>query len=166
MNGPRRRDPLLEEMIDAAVLGDPTSPWDIDPKFPRGGSLQDRFKAGDRQILLWAIHFSAREGKEVPEWAARALAEVVYDAAAGASDSWDKPFGRIFAKKKRATMHQKARNMIAAYNLVIELNRENPKENPIGNELFSRVGDDLSIGRNTVSKYYARVRDYVKAKQK
>ena len=59
---------LLEEMIDAAVLGDKTSPWDIDPKHPPVGNFQDRFNAGDQQILLWEIHFSAREGKPVPVW--------------------------------------------------------------------------------------------------
>ena len=63
-------------------------------------------------------------------------------------------------------MYQKARQMINAYNRVIELNREDPKANPIGNILFAQVGEELSIGKNTVSKYYARVRDYVKSKQK
>jgi hypothetical protein len=166
MSAARKRDPRLEEMIDAAVLGDTTSPWDIDPKYSAVGSLQDRFEKGDNQLLLWAIHFSARKGEPVPEWAAKALAEVMYGAATGEFESWDEPFGRIFAKKKRATMYHKARQMIAAYDRVIELNRENPKDHPKGNELFSRVGADLRIGRNTVSKYYARVRDYVKAKQK
>jgi hypothetical protein len=51
MSAPKR-DPRLEAMIDAAVLGDPTSPWDIDRKHPPDGSLQDRFDAGDQQILL------------------------------------------------------------------------------------------------------------------
>ena len=157
---------LLEEMIDAAVLGDKTSPWDIDPKHPPVGNFQDRFNAGDQQILLWEIHFSAREGQKVPEWAAKALAKIMYEAAVGKFDSWDEAFGRIFAKKKRATMYQKARQMINAYNWVIELNREDPKANPIGNILFAQVGEELSIGKNTVSKYYARVRDYVKSKQK
>ena len=63
-------------------------------------------------------------------------------------------------------MYQKARQMINAYNRVIELNSEDPKANPIGNLLFDRVGDELHIGKNTVSKYYARVRDYVKSKKK
>ena len=157
---------LLEEMIDAAVLGDKTSPWDIDPKHPPVGNFQDRFNAGDQQILLWEIHFSARGGQKVPEWAAKALAKIMYEAVVGKFDSWDEAFGRIFAKKKRATMYQKARQMINAYNRVIELNREDPKANPIGNILFDRVGDELHIGKNTVSKYYARVRDYVKSKKK
>jgi hypothetical protein len=160
------RNPLLEEMIDAKVLGDPTSPWDIDPKYPHAGSLQDRFNAGDQQILLWAIHFSARKGEKVPEWAAKALAKIMYEAAVGEFDSWDEAFGRIFARKKRVTMYQKARHMIDAYDRVIKLNRENRKANPIGNILFAQVGEELHIGKNAVSKYYARVRDYLKAKQR
>ncbi|MGC2827670.1 MAG: hypothetical protein WA322_26150 [Pseudolabrys sp.] len=166
MSGAHKRDPLLEMMIDDAVLGDKASPWDIDPDHPPDGSLQDRFNAGDKQILLWAIHFSARKRNQVPEWAAKALAEVVYEAAVGEFDSWDEAFGRIFKKKKRATMYQKARHMIDAYNRVIELNREDPKANPRGNILFARVGEELHIGKNNVSKYYARVRDYVKSKKK
>jgi hypothetical protein len=157
-----RAPDLLEEMIDAAVLGDKTSPWDIDPKHPPVGNFQDRFNAGDQQILLWEIHFSAREGEKVPGWAAKALAKIMYEAAAGKFDSWDEAFGRIFARKKRATMYKKAREMIAAYNRVIELNRENRKDNPIGNKLYEQVGEELRIGRNRVAEYYARVRNYVK----
>ena len=88
------------------------------------------------KFFLWQVHFSARGGQKVPEWAAKALARIMYDAAVGKFDSWDEAFGRIFKKKKRATMYQKARNMIDAYNRVIELNHENPKANPIGNILF------------------------------
>ena len=99
MSVARKRDPRLEEMIDAAVLGDTTSPWDIDPKYPAVGSLQDKFEKGDNQLLLWTIHFSARKGEPVPEWAAKALAEVLYAAAAGEFKSWDKSFGRIFGEK-------------------------------------------------------------------
>jgi hypothetical protein len=161
----RAPDPL-EEMIDAAVLGDKTSPWDIDPKHPPVGNFQDRFNAGDQQILLWEIHFSAREGEKVPEWAAKALAKIMYEAATGKFDSWDEAFGRIFARKKRATMYKKAREMIAAYNRVIELNRENRKDNPIGNKLYEQVGEELCIGRNRVAEYYARVRNYVKSRRK
>src|SRR5262245_2621144 len=165
MSAPKR-DPRLEEMIDAAVLGDPTSPWDIDPKHPPDGSLQDRFDAGDEQILLWAIMFPAREEKPVPEWAAKALANVLYEAATGKFDSWDEAFGRIFGRKKQATMEKKARQMLAAYDRVVELNRENPKENPIGHLLYEDVGAELGIGRNRVAEYYGRVKKYLEAGQK
>jgi hypothetical protein len=163
---PPKRDPRLEEMIDAAVMGDSTSPWDIDPKYPPKGTLQDRFNAGEKQILLWAIKFSAREGKPVAEWAAKALADVLYEAATGKFDSWDEAFGRIFARKKKTTMYKKAREMLAAYDRVIELNRENPKDNPKGNILFARVAEELHIGKNRVAEYYAGVRDFVKSRRK
>jgi hypothetical protein len=156
---------LLEEMIDAAVLGEP-SPWDTDSKYPGGKDFELMFNGGDKQALLWAVMFPAREGKRVPEWAAKALARVLYDAAVGDFDSWDEAFGRIFARKKRTTMYKKAREMLAAYNRVIELNREDPKANPIGNILFAQVGEELSIGRNRVSQYYARVKNYLKSRRK
>ena len=74
----------------------------------------------------------------------KALAKIMYEAAAGKFNSWDEAFGRIFARKKRATMYKKAREMIAAYNRVIELNRENRKDNPIGNKLYEQVGEELA----------------------
>jgi hypothetical protein len=100
--------------------------------------------------------FSAREGKRVPEWAAKALANVLYEAATGKFDSWDEAFGRIFGRKKQATMEKKGREMLAAYERVVELNRENPKENPIGYLLYEDVAAELGIGRNRVAEYYGR----------
>jgi len=161
-----KRDKLLEEMIDAAVMGDPTSPWDIDPKHPAIGTLQDRFNAGDKQMLLWALKFSAQERKPAPEWATEALADVLYEAATGKFKSWDEGFGRIFARKKHSTMHKKKCEMLAAYNRVIELHRENPKQNPIGNLLYEDVGAELGIGRNRVAEYYGRVKNYRKQRPK
>ena len=76
----------------------------------------------------------------MPVWAAKALADIMYEAAIGKFDYGMKR-SRIFARKKRATMYKKAREMIAAYNRVIELNRENRKDNPIGNRLYEQVGE-------------------------
>src|SRR4029450_8817315 len=165
MSGAPNQDSLLEEMIDAAVVGKP-SPWDTDSKYPGGKDLESMFNAGDKQALLWAIKFSARERKPAPEWAAEALADVLYEAATGKFESWDEAFGRIFARKKRATMYRKARQMIAAHDRVVELNRENGKENPMGRELYEKVAKELGSNRNYVAKYYARVKDYLKQKRK
>jgi hypothetical protein len=164
MSAPKR-DPRLEEMIDAAVLGEP-SPWDTDSKYPGGKDFELMFNRGDKQALLWAVMFPARKGKPAPEWAAKALANVLYEAATGNFKSWDEAFGRIFARKKRTTMDKMARKMLAAYDRVIKLNSDDPKANPIGNILFWEVGQELSIGRNYVSQYYARVRDWVKSRRK
>jgi hypothetical protein len=161
----RKRDPLLEEMIDDAVMGKP-SPWDTDSKYPGGRDFESMFNGGDKQALLWALKFSARERKPTPEWAAEALADVLYEAATGKFDSWDEAFGRIFGRKKQATMEKKARQMLAAYDRVVELNRENPKENPIGHLLYEDVGAELGIGRNRVAEYYGRVKKYLEARRK
>jgi hypothetical protein len=160
-----KRDPRLEEMIDAAVMGEP-SPWDTDEKYPGGKNLEAMFNGGDKQALLWALKFSARERKPAPGWAAEALADVLYEATTGKFESWDEGFGRIFGRKKRATMYKKRCEMLAAHDRVVELNRENPKENPIGNLLFEEVGAEFGIGKNRVAEYYARVKNYLKQRRK
>jgi len=163
MRAAPKRDPLLEEMIDAAVMGDP-SPWDIDPKHPAIGTLQERFNAGDKQILLWALKFSARE--RAPQWAAEAIADIMYRMATGEFESWDEAFGRMFPRKKRIPMYRKALLMIRAHDRVVELNRENRKENPIGNGLYERVAKEIGSNRNDVAKYYSRVKNYLKQRRK
>jgi len=44
----------MRDIIRRSVMRE-TELWPIDHKFPAVGSLEDRFKAGDKQILLWAI---------------------------------------------------------------------------------------------------------------
>ena len=55
-------------------------------------------------------------------------------------------------------MYKKKREMLAAYNRVIELS----KDNSIGYILFARIGEELAIGKNRVAEYYARVKNYLK----
>ena len=42
---------LLDNAIVRAVRGE-SSPWPIDSAHPAKGTFEDRFKAGDKQILL------------------------------------------------------------------------------------------------------------------
>jgi hypothetical protein len=63
-------------------------------------------------------------------------------------------------------MYKKRCEMLAAHDRVVELNRENPKENPIGNLLFEEVGAEFGIGKNRVAEYYARVKNYLKQRRK
>ena len=44
----------LDRAIVRAVRGEP-SPWPLDRAHATKGTFEDRFNAGDKQILLWAI---------------------------------------------------------------------------------------------------------------
>lgn len=160
-----RRDPLVEAMIDDAVMGK-ASPWDTHKKYPGGKDFESMFKRGDKQALLWALKFSARERKPAPEWATEALADVLYEAAIGKFESWDDGFGKIFARKWREKMRKKVRDMLAVHDRVVELNGKNPKDHPIGNLLFEDVGAEFGIGKNRVAEYYGRMKKYRKQRPK
>src|ERR1700730_14801257 len=55
----------VDYAIWRAVCGKP-SPWLSDPEFEPAGTFEDRFKAGDKQILLWEIYFCAQSGRPIP----------------------------------------------------------------------------------------------------
>ena len=62
----------IDHAIWCAVLGKP-SPWLIDLEFERVGSFEDRFRAGDKQILLWELFDCWRDNRPIPQWAGEAL---------------------------------------------------------------------------------------------
>jgi hypothetical protein len=68
----------LREIIRRSVI-DESKLWPIDLKYPAVGFFEDRYKAGkgDKQILLWAIDDCAQKGQPIPEWAAKALNEII-----------------------------------------------------------------------------------------
>ena len=113
----------------------------IDSEYPVEGSLEDRFNAGDKQILLWAIDDYAQSEKPIPQWAAKALNDIIYRAAEGEFASWDDAFGRIFAgmQKRRA---QTLARMLDVYYRVRELHAEG---HAIDNALFERIGKELKL---------------------
>jgi hypothetical protein len=154
----------LRDIIRRSVMGE-SELWPIDPKFPAVGSFEDRFKAGDKQILLWAIDDYAQRGEPVPQWAARELNNIIYSAAEGKYASWNDAFGKIFAgiQQRRA---QSLTHMLDVYNRVRELHA---KGHPIDNDLFERVGKELKLtasGKTTVQELYRRVKEDVERQSK
>jgi hypothetical protein len=114
------------------------------------GSLEDRFEAGDKQILLWAIDDSAQKGQPIPEWAAKALNDIIYRMAAGDLTSWDDAFGKIFAAKRRSRIQHLA--------LMLEIWAEIYQRSEAGEskteEFFESVGEKFKIGPTLVKKLY------------
>ena len=146
----------LRDIIRRAVMGE-SKLWPIDPKHPAVGSLEDRFNASDKQILLWAIDDYAQRGKPIPKWAAKALNDIIYRAAEGEFASWDDAFGRIFAGIQKRRARTLAR-MLDVYYRVRELHA---KGHAIDNVLFERVGKELKLhasGKTTVQDLYLRVK--------
>jgi hypothetical protein len=143
----------LRDIIRRSVMGE-SELWPIDPHFPAVGSFEDRFNAGDKQILLWAIDDYAQRGEPAPQWAAKELNNITYSAAQGKYTSWNDAFGKIFAgiQRRRA---QTLTRMLDVY--------------PIDNRLFERVGQELKLpasGKTTVQELYLRVKADVERQSK
>ena len=114
----------IDYAIWLKVHGEP-SPWLIDSQFEAKGSFEDRFRLGDKQILLWELDDCARTGERIPKWAADALYEILYGMAKGylAKNSWNEAFGTPYADRKqpggmrtRAQMfdaHREVRKVVA-----------------------------------------------------
>ena len=84
-SGPQTEFKLKSETDHAiwcAVLGKP-SPWLINSKFEPVGSFEDKFRDGDRQILLWELLDCWRDGRPIPQWAGDALYNLLFGMAKG-----------------------------------------------------------------------------------
>ena len=172
-NGKRKKGKKTSEMSDAdkvtirdiiyrSVMGK-SNLWPIHP-FPAKGSLEDRFNAGDNQILLWAIADCAQNKQPIPEWATDALTDLLYRAVQGDVASWDNVFGKIFrgVQKRRA---QTLSRMLDVYYRVCELSTQAP----IDNALFKRVGKELNLtasSKTTVQELYLRVKAELESQSK
>jgi len=146
----------LRDIIRRSVLGE-TELWPIDHKFPAVGCLEDRFKAGDKQILLWAIDEYAQRRLPIPEWAAKALNDLIYRAVRGDLASWDDAFGKIFVdhRQKRA---KSLALMLQVWARVCQ--RSDAGESKV-EDLFASVGEEFNIGATLVKELYGKVRDAI-----
>ena len=158
------RKATLRDIIHRSVMGT-SKLWPIDPAFPAVGSLEDRYKAGDKQILLWTIDDCAQRNLPIPKWAADALNDLIYSAAEGKLASWDDAFGKIFTgmQQRRA---QTLSGMLDVYYRVCELHA---KGHAIDNELFEQVGKELKLaarGKTTVQDLYLRAKAELEPKPK
>ena len=93
----------------------------------------------------------------IPEWAAKALNDIIYRAAQGEFASWDDAFGKIFAGIQRRRAQTLAR-MLDVYYRVRKLHAEG---HAIDNVLFERVGKELKLhasGKTSVQELYLKVK--------
>jgi hypothetical protein len=153
----RARKPT-HEMIDRAVKSG-EGPWEIDPRYPAEGDYEKRFDGGkgDRQILLWAIMYSARDKELVPEWAAKSLEDIMYRMAEGQFETWDDAFGKPRAEGVQQRKIQGDSRMTEVWSLV----QQRPKGTPIDDNLFADIGRKLGIGGKTkVKELYNRAKEY------
>ena len=151
-------DDLLNRAIVRAVRGE-TSPWDIDPAYPtkdalgKPFTLEERFKAGDKQILLWAIWDYAERGEAIPKWATDALYEVLMRAAKFEFSNWDAAFGKIPAE---GTYRSKIRSLVREAIPIGEKIRELQKnDRGITNDLLEELAEKEQLS-------FRKVRDYWK----
>ena len=160
-------DTLLNSAIHRAVRGEP-SPWPIDRRFPAKGSFEDRFRAGDKQILLWAINDCAQSRQPLPKWLADALQDALIRLATG-EFSWDDAFGPLRAK---GWQRRQISGLSLMYDIFVRvqqkvLEQRRKGENINHDLVYEDVRDDLKrvgcrIGIGKVKKYYALARDDIK----
>ena len=138
----------VDYAIWLAVCGRP-SPWLIDPKFkPKpGATFEERFMAGDDQILLWEINCCAQKRQAIPKWAADALYERLFRMAKGGVDSWDDVFGKPYADDKQRRGMATRAQMFDAYREVIKLqaeNKNNKKKKMKSHDIYEEAGQRLN----------------------
>lgn len=161
-------DDLLNRAIVRAVRGE-TSPWDIDPAYPTKDALgkpftfEERFKAGDKQILLWAVWDCAERGEAIPRWATDALYTVLTRAAKFEFNTWDDAFGKMPADgTHRNKIQRLVKYAIPVGERIVKLScldpmtMRRPKKGGrgIGDALFYDVAKEFCIGARAVKEYW------------
>jgi hypothetical protein len=173
-SGPQTEFKLKSETDHAiwcAVLGKP-SPWLIDSKFEPVGSFEDRFRDGDRQILLWELLDCWRDGRPFPQWAGDALYNLLFGMAKGVLEktgdiaSWDDAFGRPYAVEKQSRGMQTQSHMFEVYRQYEQEKKKNklmPKEKRVDtDELFQKAGQPFGVNSDTAKKLRKAVKDAVR----
>jgi hypothetical protein len=143
---------LLDRAIVRAVRGEP-SPWPLDRAHAPKGTFEDRFNAGDKQILLWAIWDCAERGEAIPRWATEALHTVLMRAAKFEFETWDDAFGKIPGKGiHRTSIRGFVKYAVPVGERIRELQK---KGRAIGNSLFEELGkNEFLIGSRRVKEYW------------
>ena len=143
-----KRD-LLNVLITLAVRGGP-SPFPVNSEFKWKGDFETTFKAGDEQILLWAIVDCAQRGVPIPGWAGRALHHIMFHGVARAEfASWEDAFGPIRVMQHRTI--KDLQHMAAVWKRVRELKEHDGRS--IDDLLFEDVSKEFGIGIGKVKEY-------------
>lgn len=144
-------DDVLNKYIFLSVKGE-SKLWPVDPAHKVGGNPEERYREGDKQILLWTINDYAQNGEPIPKWAAIELRHTLLRLAKGGLPSWDEAFGRRYSNGSHARRMHGMRRMLESYFLAVKLHNE--LGIPIGDALFEKVADILGIGQKNAKKFY------------
>jgi hypothetical protein len=154
----------IDYAIWCKVHGEP-SPWLIDSQFEVKGSFEDRFRAGDKQILLWELDSCARTGERIPQWAADALYDILYGMAKGSlsENSWNDAFGKPYADRKQPGGMRTRAQMFDAYREVRKLVAEKKvrgEKRDYDQKLYEEAGQRLRprLSSPVVKKLYGLVK--------
>jgi hypothetical protein len=142
-----KRDPL-DVLITLAVRGRP-SPFPVDPKFKWKGDFEGTFKAGDKQILLWALEDCAERGVPIPEWAGKALRRIMFHGVArGEFASWEDAFGPIRVMQQRTI--RDLQHMADVWKRVRELKERDGRT--IDDLLFEDIRKEFGMPPRTLAR--------------
>lgn len=158
----------VDYAIWRAVCGKP-SPWLIDPKFKAKGTFEQRFEAGDLQILLWEINCCAQKRQPIPKWATEAMYDILFDMAKGGVMSWNDAFGKPYADQAQRRGMATRAQMFDAYREVTKLQAEYKRSNKKINsqDIYHEAGQRLRPRQNrkVVQKLFGDVRKAISKRQ-
>lgn len=142
---------MLSQIIEESVQGKHDA-WPLDPTYKVEGSNEDRFKAGDNQIVLWEIYGCANSGAPIPEWAARGFVDL-FIKVMKCELSWEEAFGKVPADGYGPTIQNLAKNMIPVGESVLEYSRSG---RPKDEAMFDYLRNKFKIGRGRLKEYWRR----------
>jgi hypothetical protein len=113
--------------------------------------LEERFNAGDKSALLYAIYHCLLLKRQLPEWLRLAFLHAYEAHARFEIRSWDQVFGQPVPK---STHLDKEKRNAELRPLIIERVEALRAERPIDKGLFEKIGRDLGLKGTTVSDIY------------
>jgi hypothetical protein len=129
---------IIEESVERGRGG-----WDLDPAHSSvGRSYEERYRAGDQQIVLWEISRCIKYNKPIPEWAGIAF-RVALERVVTCERTWDQAFGRVPAGGRYRKSIQTDAKSVKVCERIEALHRDGRK---IDNDLFNEVGKEFRVG--------------------
>jgi hypothetical protein len=114
------------------------------------------FEDGEKDALLFAIVFAARNDVPLPRWAAEAYLVIWQRAREGEIKSWDEVFGKPWGKGSRRAAPLRAwRRSLQVWRRIKQLSEAGE---PITDDLFARVGVELGMSRPVVNRTYYKMK--------
>jgi hypothetical protein len=115
--------------------------------------LEERFNAGDKSALLYAIYHCLLMKRPLPEWLRAAFLHTYEARARFEIRSWDEVFGRPVPKSTHLETEKRNAELRP---LIIERVEALKAEKPIDKGLFEKIGRELNppLKGTTVSEIY------------